>query len=316
MGYINESYVAEWGKAYAEVMEQSVASMLVGLDTPVEKLFRLIDESSGDTTAIERLSMKKDAYMQIINSVVANGQQTAIALVDKKFKFNYELKISEQESKAAEKKVEKLTAEIDNVKEATNKIKSDKLLTEANTAKTKSDKLLVEANTDLTLRKRDTEADARVSKKVIIEQEAEIAVHKSDIANYDKQIKEKEASIVTETSDDKIREIQKGADIVEQKALDLRVRNGWNGTVIDTNSSMAHRDKQLKLEQARLTMRQRIAYDEDREQKLTDSASKGYAMVFESLLDSGDTISTPDFWTDVSAPPKPEALDNIGNDTL
>lgn len=96
MAYTQENYIIDYNDAYGSILKNAMENTTIGVDTPLEKLFNLIDENSGDTTALERLSMKKEAYMQILGTLSAQSQQTAIALVDKKYGFQNELEMMEQ----------------------------------------------------------------------------------------------------------------------------------------------------------------------------------------------------------------------------
>lgn len=100
MAYISENYINDYTEAYETVLAQSMESLTAGKDTPLEKLFVLIDESSADTNASERLSMKKEAYMQVINSVTAAAMATSIQLVDKKYTFEHEISVAEEKVRA------------------------------------------------------------------------------------------------------------------------------------------------------------------------------------------------------------------------
>ncbi len=93
MAYTEEDYQNEYVIAYEGILKQSMESFAEGNDTPMEKLFTLIDSSAEDTTAIEKLSLKKDAYMTLLASVTAQSQQTALQIVDKKFKMHSEIKL-------------------------------------------------------------------------------------------------------------------------------------------------------------------------------------------------------------------------------
>jgi hypothetical protein len=96
MAYIPENYVNDYNDTYGSILKHAMENTAIGVDTPLEKLFSLIDDSSSDTTALERLSMKKEAYMQMLGTLSAQSQQTAIALVDKKYGFSNELEMMEQ----------------------------------------------------------------------------------------------------------------------------------------------------------------------------------------------------------------------------
>ena len=123
MSYIKETYVTEWIKAYEQVIAQSMESLSTGKDTPMEKLFKMIDETSRDTSQIDRLSLKKDAYMSLIQSITVASQKTAMELVDKKFTAHLEYEM-------AETKVRSENSKADNAAEAVNATKAQVELTE------------------------------------------------------------------------------------------------------------------------------------------------------------------------------------------
>ena len=93
MAYTEEGYIEEYNKAYEEVLASSMESATVGKDSPLEKMFELIDAArvAEEITVIEQLSIKKNAYMNLIQGIVGQSQKTAMALVDKKYKFQGEL---------------------------------------------------------------------------------------------------------------------------------------------------------------------------------------------------------------------------------
>jgi hypothetical protein len=97
MAYNEEGYISEYTTAYETVLARTMESLSEGKDTPLEKLFNLIDWSGDNTTAIEKLSMKKDAYMSILQQVTTDSQDVALKLVEQKFTFHNVIK--EQENK-------------------------------------------------------------------------------------------------------------------------------------------------------------------------------------------------------------------------
>jgi len=122
MAYIKETYITEWIKAYEQVIAQSMESLSTGKDTPMEKLFSMIDETSRDTSQIDRLSLKKDAYMALIQAVTVASQKTAMELVDKKFTAHFEYEMAETKVRAENNKA-------DNAAEAVNATKAQVKLT-------------------------------------------------------------------------------------------------------------------------------------------------------------------------------------------
>jgi len=99
--YREETYVGEWVLVYEQVLAQSMKSLTTGKDTPLEALFTMIDATSNNTSAEERLSMKKDAYMQLVTSVTASSQKTAMDLVDKKYVMHHSIKMAESDAEKA-----------------------------------------------------------------------------------------------------------------------------------------------------------------------------------------------------------------------
>ena len=81
-------YIADYNKSYESLMEKN----LTAANAPLKSLFDLIDATvDADITTRERLSLKKDAYMQMLSQVTMGTQKTAMSLVDKKHKFLYEI---------------------------------------------------------------------------------------------------------------------------------------------------------------------------------------------------------------------------------
>ncbi len=98
MAYIEENYTEEYSEAYETVLSRSMESLTTGNDTPLEKLFDIIDASDDiDVSTRDKLSLKKDAYMQLLSNVTAQSQQTAMAVVEKKFRMHNELTLLENQ---------------------------------------------------------------------------------------------------------------------------------------------------------------------------------------------------------------------------
>lgn len=93
MAYTEESFVLDYNSIYQDIVANAMELTAAGKDTPLEKLFNLIDSRSNDSTITDKeaLSLKKDAYMQIVATIVTNSQKTAIELVRQKYMYGKEL---------------------------------------------------------------------------------------------------------------------------------------------------------------------------------------------------------------------------------
>jgi len=83
-------FETEYTHLYNKLLGQQMGT-IDGNDSVLNKLFALIDAES-DVTPRERLSMKKNAYMQMLNTITSSSQQLALQLADKKHKFEGEIR--------------------------------------------------------------------------------------------------------------------------------------------------------------------------------------------------------------------------------
>jgi len=83
-------FETEYSYLYKKLLGQQMGT-LDNENSILNKLFTLID-AEPDVTPRERLSMKKNAYMQMLSNVTSSSQQLALQLADKKHKFEGEIK--------------------------------------------------------------------------------------------------------------------------------------------------------------------------------------------------------------------------------
>ena len=93
-------YVEEYTEVYEKLVASSLESFGDGKDGYIEQLFKMIDDAvdDGDIEKADAISIKKNAYMQLISTVLPNCQKMAITVMDKKYKFG--LEIEQQEHQA------------------------------------------------------------------------------------------------------------------------------------------------------------------------------------------------------------------------
>lgn len=112
MAITSEEYLGEYTTAYEQVVGQSMEFLTEGKHTHLEKLFKIIDDQSSDTTLTERLSMKKNAYLALMDKVTVASQRTAMELVDRKYKLEHEIvgMVADADVKVAKMVNEKIIA--------------------------------------------------------------------------------------------------------------------------------------------------------------------------------------------------------------
>ncbi len=92
------NYALEYTSAYDILLEKTMTSS----HAPLEKMFDMIDAMDADEiTAREKMSLKKDAYMQMLTQVTLSSQKIATTLVDKKFKFKDEVESGKAQKQRA-----------------------------------------------------------------------------------------------------------------------------------------------------------------------------------------------------------------------
>lgn len=95
------NYGAEYIAAYNLLVEKAISSS----NAPLNILFTMVDgASSSEISVKEKLSIKKNALMQIISTVTTQAQQAAMQLVDKKYKFRYEVEAAQAAAVDAKQK--------------------------------------------------------------------------------------------------------------------------------------------------------------------------------------------------------------------
>ncbi len=111
----NIVYVDQYKEIYHDLHEQATTAISDGKNTILEKLFTEIDtaRANDDITVIEQLSMKKNAYLQLLTAVTTQSQKTAISLVDKRHKFDGELSQQNLQITMQEKQLEGADADKD-----------------------------------------------------------------------------------------------------------------------------------------------------------------------------------------------------------
>jgi len=83
-------FETEYSYLYKKLLGQQMGT-IDNEDSVLNKLFALID-AEPDVTPREKLSMKKNAYMQMLGNITSSAQQLALQLADKKHKFEGEIK--------------------------------------------------------------------------------------------------------------------------------------------------------------------------------------------------------------------------------
>jgi hypothetical protein len=92
------NYSAEYIAAYNTIVDKTMNSNTA----PLKMLFDMVDSASvHDISTREKISIKKNALMQMLTTITTGAQQTAMQLVDKKYKFEDELKASEYTTEKA-----------------------------------------------------------------------------------------------------------------------------------------------------------------------------------------------------------------------
>jgi len=104
MAYTSETYLEEYKTVFEDLLEQATISTTTGKDSLMEKLFLEIDAAVTDEeiTVRDALSLKKDAYMQMLTALTGQSQKTAITLVDKKYKFGGEISLQDEQIAGSE----------------------------------------------------------------------------------------------------------------------------------------------------------------------------------------------------------------------
>ena len=84
-------YVSAYGSVYEQLVETSMVSQTEGKDSILTKQFELLDNNGGHLTLKEIVAAKNAAYSNLRAQIMTNSQKTAMALVDKSYKFSKEL---------------------------------------------------------------------------------------------------------------------------------------------------------------------------------------------------------------------------------
>lgn len=86
------NYAVEYVAAYNTIVDKTLNSN----NAPLKMLMDMVDSAPNSEVSVkEKLSIKKNALMQLLSNVTMSAQQTAMQLVDKKYKFKDELASSE-----------------------------------------------------------------------------------------------------------------------------------------------------------------------------------------------------------------------------
>lgn len=83
-------FETEYTRLYKKLLSEQMGTIDAD-DSILNNLFALIDAET-DITSREKLSMKSKAYMQMLGSITSSSQQLSLQLVDKKHKFESEIK--------------------------------------------------------------------------------------------------------------------------------------------------------------------------------------------------------------------------------
>jgi len=90
-------YLGEYITIYEQLVETSMISQANDKDSILTKQFALLDEYSEQLSQKEIVAAKNAAYSDLRAQIMTNSQKTAMALVEKKYRFDKELEQLDQQ---------------------------------------------------------------------------------------------------------------------------------------------------------------------------------------------------------------------------
>ena len=85
------NYLEDYIEVYEQLVETSMKSEGEGKDSILTKQFALLDSAAEQLSVKELISAKNTAYSNLRSQIMTNSQKTAMAIIEKKYRFNKEL---------------------------------------------------------------------------------------------------------------------------------------------------------------------------------------------------------------------------------
>jgi len=215
MAYEEGSYLDDYKEVYGTVVNAALDGTVTGENSITERLFKLIDDS--DTSDNEKLSMKKDAYMQIIASVTTSSQKVATGMIRDKYTLETAIKKAEKDLEV--KSAQVVGMEEDNKVKAQQVLKSraDVAIAERQVFKIENEaKLVDEQVTSMQKKNEKTDVDILISKKQLEVITKDVEVKTAQIS----KLAEDEALVVAQ----KLEQVADTTRRTAWSAQDLRVK--------------------------------------------------------------------------------------------
>lgn len=100
-------YLQDYLDVYDTLVDSSIKSQTEGVDSILTKQFDLLDNSNGQLTVKEVVGAKNTAYSNLRAQIMSNSQKTAMAILEKRYKFSKELEQQDKQLAMMDSQVDK-----------------------------------------------------------------------------------------------------------------------------------------------------------------------------------------------------------------